>query len=72
MVRAKFKVDERAETLAGGKVILSPVTGDSDENKKFFKWTPYGKLKMCTINEEAVKVFTPGREFYVDFTPVED
>jgi len=70
-IRAKFRVDERAERVDGGKVTLSPVGGGSEENKKFFKWTPYGKLEMGTINEDAIKEFTPGREFYVDFTPAE-
>ena len=70
MVRAKFKVDERTETTNGGKVILSPVTGGSEENAKFFKWTPYGRLETGTINEDAIKEFTPGKEFYIDFTSV--
>jgi hypothetical protein len=70
MVRAKFKVDERAENVGGGVVRMSPVTSGSDENKNFFKWTPFGKLEMGTINEEALKEFKPGQEFYVDFTPV--
>ncbi len=72
MVRAKFKVDERAETTNGGKVTMSPVTGGSEENKKFFLWTPWGRMEMGTINPDALKEFTPGREFYIDFTPAEN
>jgi len=72
MVRAKFKVDERAETTSGGKVTLSPVTSGSEENKNFFRWTPWGKLDMGTINEEAIKEFVPGREFFIDFTPADN
>lgn len=70
-IRAKFRVDERAERTNGGKVTLAPVIDGSEENKKFFMYTPYGKIEMGTINEDAIKEFTPGREFYVDFTPAE-
>jgi hypothetical protein len=70
-IRAKFRVDERAERVNGGKVILSPVIDGSEENKKFFLYTPYGKIEMGTVNEDAIKEFTPGREFYIDFTPAE-
>ena len=70
-VRAKFKVEERIETTYGGKVILSPVTGGSEENSRFFKMTPYGRFEMGTINEEVLKQFTPGKQFYIDFTEVE-
>ena len=70
-IRAKFRVDERAERTNGGKVTLSPVIDGSEENKKFFMYTPYGKIEMGTINEDAIKEFTPGREFYIDFTPAE-
>lgn len=71
MVRAKFRVDARTETQGGGLVVLSPVTATNEENEKFFEMTPYGKLEMGTINEEALKQFVPGKEFYIDFTPVE-
>lgn len=71
MVRAKFRVDEVAQTVNGGKVLLSPVTSGSKENEEFFKWTPYGRIEMGTINPEAIKQFVPGKECYVDFTPVE-
>ncbi len=72
MVRAKFKVDEVAQTVNGGKVTLSPVTSGSPENEKFFKWTPYGKIEMGTINPDAISQFVPGKEFYLDFTPAEE
>ncbi len=71
MVRAKFRVDERAERIGGGVVRMSPVMDGSGENKKFFTYTPYGKIEMGTINEEVLKEFTPGKEFYIDFTPAE-
>lgn len=71
MVRAKFRCTEIVQTENGGRVRAMPVTGGSPENEQFFKWTPLGSLDMGTINPEALKQFAPGKEFYVDFTPVE-
>lgn len=71
-VRAKFKVTEKAITEAGDRITLQPVVGGSPENESFFKWTPYGKIEMGTINPEAAKQFEVGKEYYIDFTKVEN
>lgn len=75
-VRAKFKVQsitQRAHWQGGdrliGEVLLQPVMGGSDENKRFYEATPQGEIKLGTINEEALAQFKIGQEFYVDFTP---
>jgi hypothetical protein len=48
------------------------MSGDSEENKKFWKYTPYGNISLNTINDSAMKAFgDPGDLFYVDFTPAE-
>lgn len=70
-VRAKFKVEEVTFTKDGGRIILLPVTSGSPENDEFFKWTPYGKIEIGTINAEAIKQFNPCDQFYVDFTKAE-
>jgi hypothetical protein len=67
-VRAKFKVDSVTNNEHGGSVKLTPVTTGGAENESFFKWTPWGSIEMGTVNEEALKQFTPGAEFYIDFT----
>jgi len=67
MVRAKFQVTAVNET----EVTLHPVTCGSEENDKFFEFTPYGAITMGVINPEAIKQFEIGKEFYVDFTPAE-
>ena len=37
-----------------------------EENKKFWKWTPNGKLTFgCTA---AKDMFVPGEEYYLDLT----
>lgn len=64
-VRAKFKCIEND----GENVSLEVVTSGSGENDSFFKWTPYGQLKMGTVNENAAKQFEVGKEYYLDFTP---
>ena len=71
-VRAKFKVTEKAITEAGERIKLQPVTGGSPENESFFKWTPYGEISMGTVNSEAAKQFEVGKEYYIDFTRVEN
>lgn len=69
-VRAKFRVQSITAIEEGYTVHMEPVTTGSPENEEFFKYTPYGSIKMGTINSEAVKQFHPGQEVYVDFTPI--
>ena len=71
MVRAKFVCNEVTQTVDGGKVKLIPVTGTSEENKTFFKYTPFGHLEMGTINPEVMAQFVPGKQYYIDFTEAE-
>lgn len=72
MVRAKVKCDYITEHEGGFKrVHLMPVTSGSPENDQFFKWTPNGSIDLGILNEEASKHFTPGKEYYVDFTPAD-
>lgn len=70
-VRAKFKVEEITRTTSGHAVRLVPVSSGSKENEEFFKWTPWGEIKIGTINADAASQFEPGKQFYVDFTPAE-
>ena len=48
---------------------FTPVTTGSDENKQFFASTPTGSLKLGVLRNDQ---FTPGKEYYVDFTQVDD
>lgn len=80
-VRAKFVVAsiERFNTsiYADGKstvrecqnIKLQVVSGNSDENKKFFASTPSGQVQLGTVNLEAAAQFELGKEYYVDFSP---
>lgn len=71
-VRAKFKVQSVTETEGGLKTAqLQAVTSGSPENEVFFKWTPSAQINLSTLNPAAAAEFFPGREFYVDFIPVD-
>ena len=78
-VRAKFRVhvvtpftDQQGKPN-GYKVGLSPVydSNPESENGKFYSATPWGEIVLGTMNPAAAEQFTPGTEFYVDFTAVE-
>lgn len=75
MVRAKFKVTQLNLSHDGYSVsttlMLVPVTTGSEENKTFYKYTPGGSISLSVVNEEAVKQFELGKEYYVDFTKAE-
>jgi len=77
MVRAKFvvesyetrKSDTRnpdSEELRSIKMIA--VSDGSEENKKFFRWTPNGQINIGILNPEAWKQLELGKSYYVDFT----
>lgn len=69
--RAKFVVDSRTEVQSGYKVTLRAVTGTSQENASFFKYTPSGLLEMGLVQAETAEQFVPGKEFYLDFVEAE-
>jgi hypothetical protein len=72
-VKAKFTVNSITRQLFGagqgeGQIVkLSPVYGDSPENKEFYKWTPCGSVELGTINPEAGKYFELGKEYFLTF-----
>lgn len=70
-VRAKFKVTAVTQTESGNTVQLNPVTTGSEENKKFFRYTPAGRIELSIMNDEAAKQFEVGKEYYIDFTKAE-
>ena len=77
MVRAKFVVesyetrksntrDPESEELR--TLTLIAVSDGSEENKKFFRWTPNGKITIGILNPEAWKQLELGKSYFVDFT----
>jgi len=74
MVRAKFKcetVNPDTNGADGKSIALTAVTNGSAENDSFFKWTPAGTVYLSIVNPDAAKQFEVGKEYYVDFSPVE-
>lgn len=69
MVRCKFKCVSKTEIPEGYRIEMQPVTHGSAENEKFFKYTPYGKLEVGTINVEASNQIKVGSDYYIDITP---
>lgn len=67
-VRAKFRCTAKNQSESGYTLIFEPVTSGSAENDSFYKWTPWGKLEMGTVNPEAAEQFEPGKTYYLDFT----
>jgi len=70
-VIAKFVVESKTETSAGYEVKLVPVSRGSEENKNFFRWTPYGELRMGLVSEKVAEKFVVGDEYYLEFTRCE-
>lgn len=69
-VRTKFRVTNLSDAGDGSRqVTMQAVVGGSEENEKFFKYTPSGQISFGVVQEETGKLFEFGREYYVDITP---
>lgn len=75
-VRCRFTcqtVTEQAPSYDGKRLFtveLAACYADDVETSKFFEATPSGKLEFGTINESAVAMFKPGKDYYLDLVPV--
>jgi len=80
VVRAKFILTEWKNHMGSrpinGKwekcimtsLVFEPVAGDTEENKKFWAASPFGKIELGIVNPEAVEELEILKEYYVDFT----
>lgn len=68
-MRCKMKVNKVSYSENGQEVEMTPVTNTCPENSSFFKWTPYGSLKLGIVNPNII--LNPGEEYYLDFTKAE-
>ena len=77
-VRAKFKLNsftteldsyERDKPVEKRTLNFTPVYQGSEENKKFWQYTPSGSLQLGVVNPDVWKEFEIGEEYYLDFTP---
>ena len=76
MMRAKFYVE--SVTATGDKTgitqehtVLKAVYGNGEANKNWSRFTPNGSLSITITNPECFGKFVPGKEYFIDFTPVE-
>lgn len=67
--RAKFKCVSVTDHGHAKDAKFHPVTGDTPENKQFWKFTPSGHLELSYINPDVT--FVPGQEYYLDITPAQ-
>ena len=70
-VRAKMRVVSKTENEGNPKthtIKLAPVTGTSEENKRFYQYTPSGGVDLQIVRGDAAAAFSVGAEYYVDFT----
>lgn len=71
MVRAKVTCDSIEGTTVLFRTVYEPDAERDSENARFTKATPWGEIKMGIDNPAALEQFTPGKSYYVDFTPVQ-
>lgn len=80
VVRAKMRCIEKLNRCSASAygapspmdsthVKLAPVVGPG--NEEWSKWTPGGSVEMHINNPAAVEKFEVGKDYFVDFTPVE-
>jgi hypothetical protein len=77
MVRGKFTVMQHvitkwnAEHPGQTQVVLQPQYDSSiEEDRRYAKATPAGKIEMTVDNPAALEQLALGKAFYVDFTEV--
>ena len=68
-MRAKFVCHAEERSNYGTVTYkLMPVTGETDENKAFFRTTPSGQIVVSVKRDETAAHLDLGAEYYVDFT----
>lgn len=67
-MRCKVKLETITRNASGYEVTYVPVTTGSPENQAFFKYTPYGSIKLGIVNDKVVAGLEPGKEYYIEFT----
>ncbi len=66
--RAKFVCTAVQESDDGQQAQLEAVVDGSEENDKFFSYTPMGQLNIGTVHGN---LFEEGKEYYLDFSPAD-
>lgn len=67
-MRCKVRLEEITKTTSGTSVKFTPVTSGSAENQSFFKYTPYGEIRLGIVNDVVTDKLVVGKQYYVDFS----
>ncbi len=70
-VRAKVTCEGIKENAVTFRTVYEADASKDTENARFTKATPWGEIRLGIDNPAALDQFTPGKSYYVDFTPVE-
>ena len=76
-VRAKFWITgiehhvRHQATEVNATVKMAAVYANDEINKSWSKYTPSGTIQMQITNPGALEQFEVGKEYYIDFTPVD-
>lgn len=75
MAKAPYEIaiwDEEHKNVVGNgtayRYEFYAVTGDSEENNKFYASTPGGNISLYAVRDD---LFVPGKPYYLDFTLAE-
>ena len=70
--RAKMVVTETKDAGGGSKAVTLECRYDETipEDRRFFQYTPSGKLDMLISNTAVLAQMEPGAAFYVELTPI--
>jgi hypothetical protein len=60
------QISNEGTEQAYANIIMYPVIDGSEENKKFWEYTPVADFNFGTSNLAAVEQFEVGKEYYVD------
>ena len=70
--RAKFScveiVQNEYPNASTYRIRLNPVYSGSEENRKFFSFTPGGEISLQVVGIDTASQFSVGHDYYVDFT----
>lgn len=72
--RCKFKVASVTHHAYGGRTMRLEAQYDSPlsaEDRAFSNATPSGSMEVNIQNERVFDIFQPGKEVWIDITPVE-
>lgn len=70
-IRAKFILVEKTETAHDFNLKWHPVISGSKENEEYFKYTPWGELKLGGLKAIVANHLTVGKAYYLDIIEAE-